>query len=148
MTRKPSLGSTKFPKIYESPPTSRCQEGSHETSSILRTHNCAVTCEHHCHLAPSAQCMWSDSFLWKGNTALITLKIIGASLQNSFGRDLCTHDLNCNGNFVCAKRLLVLAEGLYVVILRICITNGNVCLGGKHFDWIDLRFEHRSGSVK
>lgn len=33
----------------------------HEPSSILRTHNSAVTSEPHCYLTTSARCMWSGT---------------------------------------------------------------------------------------
>jgi len=81
-----------------------------------------------------------------GDTALIMLKIIGASVLNSVGRDLCRPDLNCNGNCACAEGLLVLTEGLCVVTLRTCTTNSSVFLEGKRLDG-SQKFEHRSGLV-
>ena len=82
-------------------------------------------------MAPSAPCMWSDTFLWKGDVALIMLKIVRASVLNSVGRDLCRSDLNCKGNCACVEGLLILNEGLCVVTLRICTTNSSVFLEGK-----------------
>jgi len=59
------------------------------------------------------------------------LKIVGASVLNSVGRDLCRPDLNCNGNCACVEGVLILNEGLCVVTLRTCTTNGSVLLEGK-----------------
>jgi len=113
---------------------------------VLQIHSYAVTREPHCHVAPSAQCVWSDSFLWKGGIALIVLQIVDASVLNSVGRDLCRPDLNCNGNCACVEGLLVLNEGLCVATLRTCTTNSSVFLEGKRLDG-SQRFEHRSDLV-
>ena len=62
------------------------------------------------------------------------LKIIGASVLNSVGRDLCRADLNCNGKCACAEGLLVLTEGFCVVTLRTCTTCSSVFWEGKRLD--------------
>ena len=59
------------------------------------------------------------------------LKIVGASVLNSVGRDFCRPDLNCNGNCACVVGLVILNEGFCVVTLRTCTTNSSVFLEGE-----------------
>jgi hypothetical protein len=76
--------STSFPKTQNKTAKFEAPERWHESASTMNTHSSGMTFEPHYYMALSARCMWTDThFLSTGKNAIITLKVLGVSVQNS-----------------------------------------------------------------
>jgi hypothetical protein len=100
-----SQGPTNFPKIQDYLPNSGCQKDDLMNITYLT----GVMLERHSYVVICVWCLWTGNILWcKGKDAIITLKILGTTIQNAFNHvvghlgfvHFCPHLFLWNWNWV------------------------------------------------